>query len=62
MRIERKESKKLKSFQKLLQQIGQSPQDNQSGQGQTSASIRGNVYYENDQELDISVYIGIIPR
>ena len=43
MEIERKESKTLHSFQKLLQQINQSLEYNQSRQGQSS---RENVFQE----------------
>ena len=46
-----KGSKKLKTFQKLLQQISESPQYNQSRQ---SRSSRGFVYEETDKEQDIS--------
>ena len=43
LEIEKKESKTLNTFQKLLEQISQSPQYNQSRQGQ---SCRGDVYEE----------------
>ena len=36
--LERKESKKLKSFQRFLEQINQKPQYNQSRHSQNSAS------------------------
>ena len=36
LEIEKKESKTLNTFQKLLEQISQSPQYNQSRQGQSS--------------------------
>ena len=51
LEIEKKESKKIKIFQKLLEQIIQSPQYNQRGQCQ---SIGRNVYEETDQEIDMS--------
>ena len=49
--IEKKESKTLNTFQKLLEQISQSPQYNQSRQDQSS---RRNVYEEtakNQQDI-----------
>ena len=49
LEIEKKENKTLNTFQKLLQQISQSPQYNQSSQGQSS---KENVYEETRyQEL-----------
>ena len=57
LEIEKMESKKLKTFQKLLEQISQSSQYNQSRQSQSS---RGNAYEETDQELDISGNTGNI--
>ena len=49
LEIEKKESKTLNTFQKLLEQISQSPQYNQSSQDQSS---RENVYEETRyQEL-----------
>ena len=51
LEIEKKETKKLKTFQKLLEKISQSPQHNQSRKSQ---KCRGNVYEETDQELGIS--------
>ena len=51
LEIEKKESKKIKIFQKLLEQISQSPQYNQRGQCQSSGR---NVYEETDQEIDMS--------
>ena len=59
LEIEKKESKKLTTFQKLLEQISQNPQYNQSRQIQSS---RGNVYEETDQELGIPENTGIIPN
>ena len=55
--IEKMESKKLKTFQKLLE-ISESPQYNQS---RLSQSSRRNVYEETDQELDISGNTGRYP-
>ena len=43
MKIEKKENKTLKTFQKLLEYISQSPQYNQRKQGKNS---RGNVFEE----------------
>ena len=43
LEIEKKENKTLNTFQKLLEQISQSPQQNQSRQGQSS---RENVFEE----------------
>ena len=51
LEIEKKESKKIKIFQKLLEQISHSPQYNQRGQCQSSGR---NVYEETDQEIDMS--------
>ena len=51
LEIQEKEIKKLKSFQKLLEEISQSSWENQSRQSQSS---RENIYKETDQELDIS--------
>ena len=51
LEIQKKEIKKLKSFQKLLEEISQSSWENQSRQSQSS---RENIYKETDQELDIS--------
>ena len=48
---EKKENKKLKSFQELIEQINQSPQYNQSRKNQR---VRGNVYKETNQRLVIS--------
>ena len=59
LEIEKKESKTLKTFKKLHEQISQSPQYNQNRQSQIS---RGNSYEETDQELDISRNIGTIPK
>ena len=59
LEIEKKESKTLKTFKKLHEQINQSPQYNQSRQSQ---SIRGNAYEETDQELDILRNIVTIPK
>ena len=50
-KLRKKKVKKLKTFQKLLEQISQNPQYNQSRQSQSS---RGNVYEKTDQELGIS--------
>ena len=55
----KKESKKLKVFQKLLTQIIQSPQ---YIQGRQSQSCEENVYEENDQELGISGNTGTISK
>ena len=44
LEIEKKGSKTLNTFQKLLQQINQSPEYNQSRKGQSS---RENVYQES---------------
>ena len=55
LEIEKKESK----LQKLLEQISQSLQYNQSMQNQ---GIRGNVYEETDQELGISRNTGTISK
>ena len=51
LEIQKKKIKKLKSFQKLLEEISQSSWENQSRQSQSS---RENIYKETDQELDIS--------
>ena len=59
LEIEKNESKKLKSFQKILEQISQSPQYNQCRQNQSS---RGIVYEKNNQELDIAGNTGTIPK
>ena len=59
LEIEKKESKTLNTFQKLLEQISQSPQYNQSRQSQSS---KGTVYEETHQELDISGNTGTIPK
>ena len=57
METEKKESKKLKNFQKLFQQISQSQQYKQSRQ-----SSRGNVYKETGQEPGISGNTGTITK
>ena len=61
LEIEKKESKTLNTFQKLLEQISQSCQYNQSRQGQSS---RENVEETNKNKLDISGnnYTGNIPN
>ena len=54
----KKESKTLKTFQNVLQQISQSP----SGQSeQAELSSRGNVFEEIGQKLHISGNTGRIP-
>ena len=50
--------KELKAFQKLFEQISQSPQFNRSRQSQSN---RGNVFKETDQELGISGNTGAYP-
>ena len=59
LKIEKKERKKLNKFQKLLEQISQSPQYNHSRQSQRN---RGNVYEEINQELGASGNTGTIPE
>ena len=61
LEIEKKESKTLNTFQKLLEQISKSRQYNQSRQGQSS---RKNVEEANKNKLDISGnnYTGTIPN
>ena len=59
LEIEKKESKTLKTFQKLLKQISLSPQYNESRQ---SWSSRGNVNEKTDQELHMSENTGTIPK
>ena len=60
LEIEKKESKTLNTFPKILQQISQSSQHNQSRQGQSS---RGNVNEETAKnQLDISGNTGTIPK
>ena len=60
LEINKKESKTLNTFQKLLkllEQISQSPQNNQSRQGQSS---RENVNEETNKELDSQTYLEIL--
>ena len=52
LEIQKKESKELKAFQKLLKYNHRS----------LSQSSRGNVYEETEQELGISDNIGTIPK
>ena len=57
LEIVKKESKTLNTFQKLLEQISQSPQYNQSRQGQSS---RENVYEEttkNQVARDLEILV-----
>ena len=51
LEIEKKEIKKLKTYQKLLEWMNQSPWYNQ---GRYIQSRRGNVYKKTDQEPGIS--------
>ena len=51
LKIEKKEIKKLKTVQNLIEQISHSSRYDQRKQSQ---SIRGYVYEETDQELEIS--------
>ena len=58
LQTRKNESKKLKTFKKLLEQIVQVFQYNQNRKSQRS---RGKVYQETEQELNISGNTGTIP-
>ena len=59
LEIEKIESKNLKTFQKLLEQVSHSPQYNESRQSQ---SRKENVDQETDQELCIPGNTDNIPK
>ena len=55
LKIEKNESKKLKIFHKLLEEMSQSPQYNQSKQSKSSASTE-NGYQETDNKSYLEKY------
>ena len=60
LEIEEKESKKLKTFSQLLEQIRESSV--QSEQSKTARAAEEMFHQETDQELGISGNTGIIPK
>ena len=59
---EKKESKKLKTFQKLLKQISQSPQYNRAGTARTVQEMFKRKLTKIKNQVDISGNTGTIPK